>query len=197
MSAQLNSHEEEALIAAASKGDKEAFGEIIKLYEKLIYNLVRLKVGDDNALDVSQEVFIKIWRYIGKYRGECKFSTWVYKICTNACLDKHRQEKNTKTEQMPTMIDKDGDEVLVEFADESADASPEASLDKKETVKAVREAINKLPPDQREVILLRDIEGYSYERISEMLSIEIGTLKSRLNRARIRLRELLSYMISY
>ena len=89
-------------------------------------------------------------------------------------------------------LDKDGDEVEAEFADESESASPELAAERNETVKLVRDAISRLPSDQREVVILRDIEGFSYEDIASMLGIEVGTVKSRLNRARLKLRELIS-----
>ncbi len=188
----FNTPEEEALIALASDGDEEAFGKIVSMYEKLIYNTVRSKVNSpEDALDLSQEVFIKIWRYIGRYRGDCRFSTWVYKICQNACLDFLRRSQHTVAERMPVFTDKDGDEAEIELPDESAMSSPERSFEKNEEIRMVRNAIDSLSPEQREVILLRDIEGYTYDEISEMLSVEIGTVKSRLNRARSNLRAII------
>ncbi|MBQ2765733.1 MAG: sigma-70 family RNA polymerase sigma factor [Clostridia bacterium] len=190
---QYNTPEENALIAAAANGDSEAFGSIYTMYERLVYNTVRLKVGNpDDALDLSQEIFVKIWRSIGRYRGDCRFSTWIYKICINACLDFLRHTKLSLAEAMPTYTDRDGDEVEIEFADESTAASPELMSEKRETVRLVRDAIAKLSPDAREVVELRDIQGYSYEEIAEMTGLGIGTVKSRLNRARSHLRELLA-----
>lgn len=194
---QLNTDEENRLISAASKGDREAFGEIVKLYEKLVYNTVKMKIPcAEDCLDVSQEVFIKLWRAIGTYRGDCRFTTWVYRICLNACLDFLRREQHIKTEQFPTHTDKEGDEITLEFADESSGACPERSLERNEAVRAVRSAIMRLSAEQREVVRLRDIEGYSYEEISEMLDIEIGTVKSRLNRARLNLKQMLAPVYS-
>ena len=187
-----NTPEENALIKAAQNGDQAAFGEIVRLFEKLVYNSVKLKVASaDDALDLSQEIFIKIWRSIGRYRGDCRFTTWVYKICQNACLDFLRHQRASATEAMPTYTDKDGDEIELEFADESVGSSPEKMTEKREQIKLVRDAIAKLSPEAREVVELRDIEGYSYEVISEMTGLEVGTVKSRLNRARLRLKELL------
>ena len=193
MSTQFNTPEEELLIKRAAEGDKEAFGELVRLYERLVYNTVKSRVGNDtDALDIFQDVFIKIWRSVGKYRGECRFATWVYRICVNACLDFLRHSKFTVTEAYPTYIDKDGDESSVELADESTSADPQRAAERNETAAMVRRAIAKLPNEQREVIILRDIQGYSYDDISDMLGLEIGTVKSRINRARSKLRELLS-----
>ncbi len=188
---QFNTPEESTLIESCKKGDREAFGELISKYERIVYGTVRLKIGKENdALDVSQEVFIKIWRHIAKYRGDCRFSTWVYKIAVNACLDFVRRSKNSVSEPMPTRVDDDGDEVTVEIADENT-PSPESQAENSEKIAAVRKAIERLNPEQREIILLRDIEGYSYDEISEMLHLEIGTVKSRISRARNNLREIL------
>lgn len=186
---QYNTPEEDALINAASAGDREAFGRIVSMYERLVFNTVKTKVGNtQDALDLSQEVFIKLWRSIGRYRGDCRFSTWVYRICINACLDFLRRAQSSACEQMPVHTDKDGDELTFEPSDESVAASPERSFEQNEAVRMVRDGIARLSPEQREVILLRDIEGYTYEEISSMLSLEIGTVKSRLNRARSNLR---------
>lgn len=187
----FNTHEEEALIAACKEGDSAAFGELISKYERLVYATVSLKLGNStDALDVSQEVFIKLWRYIGKYRGDCRFSTWVYRIAVNASLDFLRRAKSNPSDPLPVFTDGDGDETAVEIADENA-PSPEGHAEKNEQIAAVREAIAMLSSEQREIITLRDIEGYSYDEISEMLGLEIGTVKSRLNRARGNLREIL------
>ena len=108
----------------------------------------------------------------------------------NACLDFVRRSKNSVSEPMPTRVDDDGDEVTVEIADENT-PSPESQAENSEKIAAVRKAIERLNPEQREIILLRDIEGYSYDEISEMLHLEIGTVKSRISRARNNLREIL------
>jgi len=188
-----NSIEENALIAAATNGDKAAFGKIVTMYEKLVYNTIKLKVTNaDDAMDLSQEVFIKLWKSIGKYRGDCRFSTWLYKIATNASLDFLRKSTHEQTDPMPFVVDDDGDEKQIELPDDTVAASPERSVETSETVQAVRRAIASLSSEQREVIILRDIEGYSYEEIAEMLGLGIGTVKSRINRARANLKELLA-----
>ncbi len=197
MKSQFNTPEEDRLISAAAKGDKDAFGAVVKLYEKLVYNVVRAKVDNDSdALDVAQEVFIKLWRSIGKYRGDCRFTTWIYKICTNTCYDFLRREVQNQAEPIPTYTDKDGDEVPIEFSDDSVTSSPEDAVERSERVMAVRRAIASLSSEHRDVVILRDIEGRSYEEIAEMLELEIGTVKSRLNRARGNLKIYLSELFS-
>ena len=190
---QFNTDAENDLITAAARGDREAFGELVKLYERLVYNTVKTKVSNsDDALDISQEIFIKMWRSIANYRGDCRFTTWLYKICTNACYDFLRREQHSAVEPIPVYTDKDGDEVQVEFPCEDTDALPESAYERRERIAEVRAAIMSLSPEQREVVVLRDIEGRGYEEIAEMLCLEIGTVKSRLNRARNNLKALLA-----
>ena len=186
-------YDEAETIRKAADGDSQAFTALVKQYEKLVYNLAyQTAMNPDDAFDISQEVFIKAYRSLQSFRGDCKFSTWIYKIAINASLDYLRKASHSATEALPTLTDDEGDEKQIEIADESAAASPERTLEKAETVRAVREAIARLNEEQREVILLRDIEGYSYEEIAEMLTLEIGTVKSRINRARAHLREMLA-----
>lgn len=190
--AKFNTPEEEALIGAVQKGDRVAFEKLYCMYERLVYNTAMAKLGNvSDALDVSQDVFVKIWKSIARYRGDCRFSTWVYKIAINTSLDFLRRAKASHTEAFPSYIDGEGDEVEIEFADESVGASPERMTEKREVINNVRSAIARLSPEAREVVELRDIQGFSYDEIAEMTGLEVGTVKSRLNRARGQLRELL------
>lgn len=183
---------ESELIKAAADGDESAFSVLVTTYERLVYTTVKSKVmSAEDAMDISQEVFIKIWRALPNWRGDCKFATWVYKICINASLDFLRRAPEF-TESLSGRIDEGGEEHPLDIADESVHSSPEGKLEQSETSLAVRRAIERLPEEQRQVVMLRDIEGYSYEEIAEMLSLGIGTVKSRLNRARTKLREMLA-----
>lgn len=187
----MKSDNEVELIKAAAKGDQSAFSELVTAYERLVYNTAKSKVfSHEDAMDVSQEVFIKIWRSLPNWRGECRFATWIYKVCVNASLDFLRRAPE-ETESLSGRPDEDGEERPLEIADESVSASPESSLEQNETTMAVRRAIAKLPDDQRQIVVLRDIDGYTYEEIAEMLSLGLGTVKSRINRARVRLKALL------
>lgn len=184
-----NDESEASLVRAAAHGDQAAFSEIVRLYERLVYNTVKSKVlQSEDALDLSQEVFIKIWRSLPTWRGDCRLSTWIYKVALNTSFDFLRK---TTIDTDPLDHRSDEDDRPLEVADTSLDASPEERLEQSETTRAVRRAIAKLPDDQREVVMLRDIDGYSYEEIADMLSLGIGTVKSRLNRARKRLKEII------
>ena len=187
----MKSDNEAELIKAAANGDQSAFSELVTEYERLVYNTVKSKVlSAEDAMDISQEVFIKIWKALPNWRGECKFATWVYKVCINASLDFLRRAPE-RTESLSGRPDDDGDERPLDIADDSVQASPERRLEQSETTMAVRRAIAKLPEDQRQIVILRDIDGYSYDEIADMLSLGIGTVKSRINRARTRLKSLL------
>ncbi len=185
----MKTKDESALIKAAARGDEAAFGEIVTTYERLVFSTLKSKVMSiEDAMDLSQEVFIKIWRALPNWRGDCKLSTWIYKVCVNTSLDFLRRSPEVET---VSMSPDDEDDRPFEVADESITASPERQAEQNETTAAVRRAIASLPDDQRQVIMLRDIEGFSYDEISEMLSLGIGTVKSRINRARMRLKALL------
>lgn len=172
------------LVKQAAKGDSHAFGELVKKYEKMVYNLAYQYSGNrDDAYDISQEVFIKAWRAIPTFRGDCSFSSWLYRITKNAYLD--YSMKNSKHEhQSLGVTDDEGEEREIEIVSTDESASPEAMAEKNERALALHLAIASLGEEHREVIVLREFEGHSYEDISEMLSLELGTVKSRINRAR-------------
>ena len=185
----MKTEDEAELIKAAANGDEAAFSRIVTAYERLVYSTLKSKVmSGEDAMDLSQEVFIKIWRALPNWRGDCKLSTWIYKVCVNTSLDFLRKASDVET--LSTSPEDDDDRPF-EVADESISSSPERLAEQNETTLAVRRAISRLPEDQRQVIMLRDIDGFSYEDISEMLSLGIGTVKSRINRARTRLKALL------
>ena len=178
-------------IHATLSGDKEAFGRLVEKYERLVYNISYQIIGSaEDAFDISQETFIKAYKSLGTFRGDCKFSTWLYKICNNTANDFIRSKKRKHTVSLTVYDDDDVQDGQLDIADNETDR-PEAKLEKKERQKLVREAIAALSEDHRTVVVLRDIEGYSYDEISEILNLEIGTVKSRLNRARQSIKEFL------
>jgi len=183
-------HEEE-LIAKAVRGDKEAFGELVVRYEKLVYNTVVGEIGRcEDAFDVSQEVFLKAYRSIKKFRGDCKFSTWLYRISINACLDFLRSSSRKKHISLSEYDEEDTYERQRAIPDDPANG-PEMRSEKKDEADLVWRAIESLSPIHRQIIILRDIDGYSYDEIADMLSLEEGTVKSRINRARKAVKEYL------
>lgn len=187
------------LVKKSIKGDSEAFGELVSKYENFIYNTVYHAIGNrDDAFDVSQEVFIKSFRALKNFRGDSKFSTWLYKIAVNASKDYIRDRAKHNTISLSDWTDYDGgDESTIsmkppEIIEEDVESKPEEAFERLERRDLVRKAIADLSEDHKNVVVLRDIEGYSYEDISEMLNIELGTVKSRLNRARTAIKDYLT-----
>ena len=166
-----------------------AFETIVKKYEKMIYNLAFTKTQNrENAQDISQECFLRAYKMLRGYRTDSAFSTWIYKICQNLIFDFFRKNKKIKTVSLSVPDDESGDDEIKEKDIADYDSEPSEQIIREEKIKKIREIINSLPEDLREIIVLRDLQNLSYTQISEMLGVEIGTVKSRLNRAREKLK---------
>ena len=186
----MTREQEAAVIQAVLDGDVNAFETLVKEYEKNVYNLaLRMTGNSEDAADMSQEAFIKAYNSLSSFRGDSKFSVWLYRIVSNVCLDYLRSRTRKPTVSLSTEND-DGEEVELDIADESQ--SPELLLDRSLTRDAVRRGLAALPPDHREILLLREIQGLSYEEIAAALGLEAGTVKSRIFRAR---KKLCSFLI--
>lgn len=178
--------EEKELILACQRGDEAAFEALIHLHEKKVYTLCRRMCRDeDNALEAVQDTFLAVWRGIGSYRADAAFSTWLYRLATNACLDILRREKKRGAD-----VSLDDEEARLEPRDPTP--QPEEALERTETQRLVREALYALPDDYRQVLLLRESEQLSYNEIAEATGLELGTVKSRISRARLALRNYLA-----
>ncbi len=172
------------LVKQAASGDTYAFGELVKKYEKMVYNLAYQYSGNrEDAFDISQEVFIKAWRAIGTFRGDCSFSTWIYRITKNAYLDFSMKSARRETLSL-NVTDDDGEDKSLDIVNTDESTSPEDVAEKNERETALHSAIASLGDEHREIIVLREFEGYSYDDIASMLGLELGTVKSRINRAR-------------
>ncbi len=181
----MTREQEAAVIRAVLNGDVNAFETLVKEYEKNVYNLaLRMTGNSEDAADMSQEAFIKAYNSLSSFRGDSKFSVWLYRIVSNVCLDYLRSRTRKPTVSLSTEND-DGDDVELDIADETQ--SPELLLDRSLTRDAVRRGLASLPPDHREILLLREIQGLSYEEIAAALDLEAGTVKSRIFRARKKL----------
>lgn len=176
---------EAAIINAVLDGDVNAYELLVKEYEKNVYNLaLRMTGNSEDAYDMSQEAFIKAYNSLSSFRGDSKFSVWLYRIVSNVCLDFLRSRNRKATVSLSVEND-EGEEVELDIADENS--SPQALLDRSLTRDAVRRGLQALPPDHREILLLREIQGLSYDEIAETLDLEVGTVKSRIFRARKKL----------
>ena len=181
---------EKLLVTRCQKGDLQAYDVLMQQYEKKVYALCFRMTGNaDDALDMAQEAFLKAFRALPTFLGQSSFSTWLFRIVTNTCLDEKRKQKKRP---LIVSLDKPRDtkdgEIKVELADEAPD--PLSVTLEHELESELQLLLDRLPPDQRTVIIMRDLQGFSYEEIAETLEINMGTLKSRLNRARLHLREL-------
>lgn len=175
---------ENGVIRSVLDGNINDFEQLVTAYEKNVYNLALRMVGDpDDAADITQETFIKAYRALGSFRGDSKFSSWIYRIASNVCLDFLRSR--SRRAQVPLSFENEDAEGEVELPDMSQ--NPEEVLMKKLSMEAVRRGMEKLPPKQRQILVLRELCGLSYAELAQTLSVEEGTVKSRIFRARKRL----------
>ena len=181
----MTREQEAAVINAVLDGDVNAYEYLVKAYEKNVSNLALRMVGNsEDAYDMSQEAFIKAYNSLHSFRGDSKFSVWLYRIVSNVCLD-YLRARNRKATVSLSVENDDGEDVELDIADEAS--SPQALLDRSLTRDAVRRGLQALPPDHREILLLREIQGLSYGEIADTLDLEVGTVKSRIFRARKKL----------
>lgn len=173
--------DERELIRRAKKGDSDAFHLLVEEYQTAVYRLALRMCGESGAEDAAQEAFVAAWRGLPRFRGECKFSTWLYRLTTNAAIDYLRREQKQRTEGGL-------DDLLL--ADDSP--SPQEQAERSETQQRVRKALAALSDEHRQILLLRYMQELDYGEIAHALHISEGTVKSRINRAKTRLRELLA-----
>lgn len=173
--------DERELIRRAKKGDADAFRLLVEEYQTAVYRLALRMCGESGAEDAAQEAFVAAWRGLPRFRGECRFSTWLYRLTTNAAIDYLRREQKQRT---------DGDLDDLPLADDSP--SPQEQAERSETQQRVRKALAALSEEHRQILLLRYMQELDYGEIAQTLHISEGTVKSRINRAKARLRELLA-----
>ena len=185
--------ESEALIAAFQSGEKDAFDRLVLKYQNRVFNLCYRFVGNyEDANDCAQAAFVKAYRALKKFRFDSSFSTWLYRIAVNTCKNRLKSSEYRYSRKMVQLVNSSSakEDCSVEIGDESL--SPVTMLERKESGIIIQEAIDSLPEDQKEVVILRDIEGLSYEEIARVSGQSPGTVKSRLARAREKLREKLT-----
>ncbi|MDD2481440.1 MAG: sigma-70 family RNA polymerase sigma factor [Lutispora sp.] len=185
---------EKLLVAKSKKGNLDAFEELISAYERKAYNIAyRMMGNEEDAKDMAQEAFIKIYKSIQNFREESSFSTWLYRIVTNVCLDELRKRKKDKLVPLELSIETEKGTAIVELSAERE--TPEDIYERVEKRHLIQNAISSLGEDYKTVIILRDIQGFGYEEIATMLNCSLGTIKSRINRARNLLKEKLRYQL--
>ncbi len=161
-------------------GDRSAFEPLVVANQDKVYSLaLKMTHNPDDALDIAQEVFLKAYTYLASFRGESRFSVWLYRLTYNQCLDMLRSRSRRKIVSITAAQE---DEEDLDFPDPTP--GPAQRAEDKETRLAIAKAVEALPEDQKQVFLLREFEGMEYEAIARELDINIGTVKSRLFRAR-------------
>lgn len=182
--------DEKVLISLCKRGDLSAYDRLMQRYEKRVYALCfRMAGNQDDAADLAQEAFLKAFRALPSFNGQAQFSTWLYRIVTNTCLDeRRRQARRPQLFSLDKPLNTEDGQLALTLPAEASD--PLATALSQETEIEIRTLLSMLPAEQRIVLVLRDMEGYSYDEIARMLNLNGGTVKSRLNRARRKLREL-------
>ncbi len=181
----MTREQEAQIIRKVQQGDVNAFERLVTEYEKAVYAIaLRMTNNAEDAADMTQEAFIKAYNSLQAFRGDSKFSVWLFRIATNVCLDFLRSRSRKQTVSL-SVEDDEGEETQLDIADESQ--SPELLLERGLTRDAVRRGLASLQPEYRQILLLREIQGLSYEEIAETLRLEVGTVKSRIFRARKKL----------
>jgi RNA polymerase sigma-70 factor (ECF subfamily) len=177
------------LIRRAQGGDGDAYGKLVVKYQDLVYNAVyRMVNREDQAADIAQEAFVKGWRALSSFEGRAQFGTWIYRIAINACISDRRGLKRRKATSLNSAMGSGDDgEGGMDVADDAPE--PVEQLVDNEKVKLVQEAIGELEHEFRTMIVLRDMEGRPYEEIAEVLEVPVGTVRSRLHRARQALKD--------
>lgn len=185
---QVSKSLDELLVERAKNGDAEAFERLIQQYEKKVYNFAYRYVGNpEDAADIAQEALVRAYTSLSNFRGNSSFQTWLLRITYNACLDELRKRSRQKLTSIDETVFGDEGEMARQFAD-SADG-PEALVEREELQRTVHETIQELDDEHRTMILMRDLQGYSYNQIADVLGLNLGTVKSRINRARQALKE--------
>lgn len=180
------------LVKKAKENDLSAFEELVRIHQNRVYSLCLQFSGNrEDAQDLAQEAFIRAYRAMGSFRNEADFGTWLHRIAVNVCLNSRRKNGG----KQPLSLDEpyqseDGGEIRHEVASEDGD--PLRALEEKEFRGLVQAALKSLSGEHRTVLVLREIEGYSYEEVSRMLGCSLGTVKSRLSRARESLRRMMT-----
>ena len=187
----MTKEEESRLVRDILKGDADAFETLVREHQTRVYNLaLRMTGSPEDALDMSQETFLKAWRTLGKFRGDCSLGSWLYRITYNLCIDLLRKNKRRQTDKLVSLEDPGEDGRPLELPDVSGD--PQRVLESAEGRQAIWDCMDALPEEQRHILLLREVSGLSYEEIGEQLGLELGTVKSRIFRARTKLANLLT-----
>ena len=178
---------EKELITKAKKGDQDAFGQLVLAHQNKVFSLCVHMMGNrEEAEDMAQEAFLKAWRSLGGFQGESSFATWMHRLTTNLCLDHLRKQARRQNISVAVSLD-DEETVFAEPADPGSD--PQQELERKERQRALVERLKELPEHHRRPLVMREVAEMSYQEIADALELDLGTVKSRIARAREALRK--------
>jgi RNA polymerase sigma-70 factor (ECF subfamily) len=178
------------LVRRVQAGNTEAFEELVRRYERKVYNVVyRLMGNDQDASEALQDTFLRAYRFINKFQFKSSFFTWLYRIATNTSLTKLRKRKSPVVMSLDEPVGEDED-LPIEIPDYKY--NPEQMMRQRELQRALKDAVDSLPPDYRSVVVLRDLEGLSNEEVGKILKLSVPAVKSRLHRGRLALRGMLA-----
>ena len=179
--------QEQKWIAAARRGDQDAFASLVRLYEKRVMALaLRMCRSPEDAAEAAQEAFLAAWQGLPKFRGEASFSTWLYRLTSNACVDLLRREGRHRSAAGPSLND---EETELHLPDDAP--GPQEQAEQRELRDEIETALRSLSPEHRQVLVLREMHQLSYDEIARVLKLDVGTVKSRISRGRKQLRNFL------
>ena len=183
---------EAELISKAQQGDEDAFAELLETHQGKVYGLIlRLTGSTEDAMELTQETFFNAWCGLPSFHQDSKFSTWLYRLATNATLDFFRKEKRRRSLSVSSLSVEDDDDDLRVLDIPDHRFTPQSEAERRELQEAVHRGLSKLSDEHRQVLVLRELNGLSYSEIAQVLQIEEGTVKSRISRARVSLRKIL------
>ncbi len=179
--------QEQQWVEAARRGDQDAFAELVRLYEKRVFALtLRMCKNPEDAAEAAQEAFLAAWQGLRFFRGEASFSTWLYRLASNACVDLLRRENRHRAAAGPSLNDEEAGQDAPDTA-----PTPHEAAEQQELREQIDAGLQALTPEHRQVLILREIHQLSYGEIADTLEIDVGTVKSRINRGRRQLQKFL------
>ena len=177
------------LISESLAGRTASFGVLVLRYQDRLYHVAnRILDNPDDALDVVQDTFVNAYLSLASFKGDAEFFTWLYRIAFNTAISAKRRKRPAMS--LDAAVGKDG-ESGIDPEDRTADVAPESAMERSEDERLLADAVAKLSPEHRSVLVMKDIDGLKYEDIAEVMGVPIGTVRSRLHRARVELRNLL------
>jgi RNA polymerase sigma-70 factor, ECF subfamily len=181
------SRDDAALVAASARGDRAAFGELVRRHQDRLYNTVyRLVANAEDAQDIVQEAFLSAYQSLPGFKGDSQFFTWLYRIGMNLAISLKRK-RHLVLSADTRLVGETG----AEPEDQSDQCRPDRPIERAEDEQTLQDALSRLSPEHRVVIVLKELEGHKYETIAEITQVPVGTVRSRLHRARLELRDLL------